>query len=190
MEQGAVKDNKLLRLFLSTLYISAFTFGGGFVIVTFMKKKFVDELHWIGEEEMMDYIALAQSSPGAISVNAAILVGWKIGNFPGMMIAVLGTIIPPVVILSVLSFFYNFFASNAYIALLFEGMQAGVAAVILNVVLDLSLGAVKVHRLFYWISMICAFLASFFFRINAVYIILAMLFLSILLTICKGVRFQ
>lgn len=109
MEQGAVKDNKLLRLFLSTLYISAFTFGGGFVIVTFMKKKFVDELHWIGEEEMMDYIALAQSSPGAISVNAAILVGWKIGNFPGMMIAVLGTIIPPVVILSVLSFFYNFF---------------------------------------------------------------------------------
>lgn len=105
MEQGAVKDNKLLRLFLSTLYISAFTFGGGFVIVTFMKKKFVDELHWIGEEEMMDYIALAQSSPGAISVNAAILVGWKIGNFPGMLIAVLGTIIPPVVILSVLSFF-------------------------------------------------------------------------------------
>ena len=54
----------LWQLFLSTLYISAFTFGGGFVIVTFMKKKFVDELHWIDEDEMLDLTAIAQSSPG------------------------------------------------------------------------------------------------------------------------------
>lgn len=55
---------RLRKLFLSTLYISSFTFGGGFVIVTFMKKKFVDELHWIDEQEMLDMTALAQSSPG------------------------------------------------------------------------------------------------------------------------------
>ena len=71
---------KLIRLFLNAMYISAFTFGGGFVIVTLMKKKFVDELHWITEEEMIDFTALAQSSPGAIAVNASILVGWRIGN--------------------------------------------------------------------------------------------------------------
>lgn len=58
------KGKNLLKLFLSTLYISAFTFGGGFVIITFMKKKFVDELHWIEEDEMLDLAALAQSSPG------------------------------------------------------------------------------------------------------------------------------
>ena len=57
----------LWQLFLSTLYISAFTFGGGFVIVTFMKKKFVDELHWIDEDEMLDLTAIAQSSPGSIA---------------------------------------------------------------------------------------------------------------------------
>ena len=68
----------LWQLFLSTLYISAFTFGGGFVIVTFMKKKFVDELHWIDEDEMLDLTAIAQSSPGSIAVNAAILVGWRV----------------------------------------------------------------------------------------------------------------
>ena len=68
------RGRKLLRRFLSTLYISSFTFGGGFVIVTFMKKKFVDELHWIDEQEMLDMTAIAQSSPGAIAVNAAILV--------------------------------------------------------------------------------------------------------------------
>ena len=59
------KPHKLWVLFLTTLYISAFTFGGGFVIVTFMKHKFVDELHWINEQEMLDFTALAQSCPGA-----------------------------------------------------------------------------------------------------------------------------
>ena len=77
-------DTKTLwKLFLSTLYISTFTFGGGFVIVTFMKQKFVDELHWLEEDEMLDFAALAQSSPGAIAVNAAILVGWRFSRaFP------------------------------------------------------------------------------------------------------------
>ena len=83
---------RLWKLFLSTLYISSFTFGGGFVIVTFMKKKFVDELHWIDEQEMLDMTALAQSSPGAIAVNAAILVGWQVEGLIGMIVAVLGTI--------------------------------------------------------------------------------------------------
>ena len=90
---------RLWKLFLSTLYISSFTFGGGFVIVTFMKKKFVDELHWIDEQEMLDMTALAQSSPGAIAVNAAILVGWQVEGLIGMIVAVLGTIIPPMAIL-------------------------------------------------------------------------------------------
>ena len=124
------RGRKLLRLFLSTLYISSFTFGGGFVIVTFMKKKFVDELHWIDEQEMLDMTAIAQSSPGAIAVNAAILVGWRVAGFIGMLVAVLGTVIPPMVILSVISLFYSAFASNEYVALVLKGMQAGVAAVL------------------------------------------------------------
>ena len=80
---------KLKTLFLSTLYISAFTFGGGFVIVGFMRRKFVHDLHWIDEEEMLDFAALAQSCPGAVAVNAAILIGWKICGFAGMLTAVL-----------------------------------------------------------------------------------------------------
>ena len=100
------KPHKLWVLFLTTLYISAFTFGGGFVIVTFMKHKFVDELHWIDEQEMLDFTALAQSCPGAIAVNAAILVGWNVYGFAGMIVATLGTILPPMIILSVVSFFY------------------------------------------------------------------------------------
>ena len=64
-----------LKLFSSTFYLSAFTFGGGFVIIPLMKKQFVDKYKWIEEEEMIDLIAIAQASPGAVAVNAAILVG-------------------------------------------------------------------------------------------------------------------
>ena len=110
MERSGGK--RLMKLFFGMLYISAFTFGGGFVIVTFMKRKFVDELGWIDEQEMLDMTALAQSSPGAIAVNAAILVGWKVEGFIGMAVSVLGTVIPPMVILSVISLFYRLFADN------------------------------------------------------------------------------
>ena len=162
---------RLWKLFLSTLYISSFTFGGGFVIVTFMKKKFVDELHWIDEQEMLDMTALAQSSPGAIAVNAAILVGWQVEGLIGMIVAVLGTIIPPMVILSVISVFYNAFATNRYIALLLKGMQAGVAAVILDVVFDLGGKVLKTRSWVYIVLMVAAFVANTVFDVNVVVVI-------------------
>ena len=167
------KRKLLLQLFMSTLYIRAFTFGGGFVIITFMKKKFVDEYHWLGEEEMLDLAALAQSSPGAIAVNAAILVGWRMGGFAGMLTAVLGTIIPPVTLLSVISFFYAAFAANLYVALFLKGMQAGVAAVILDVVCSLGAGVLKKRSWVHIAVMAAAFLATFVWNVNVIFIILA-----------------
>lgn len=163
----------LWRLFTSMLYISAFTFGGGFVIITFMKKKFVDQYHWIDEQEMLDYTALSQSSPGAIAVNAAILVGWRTGGLLGMIAAVLGTVIPPVAILSIISFFYAAFATNPYVALVLRGMQAGVAAVILDVVCNLGHKILKEKSALNICIMLAAFAATFFFDVNVIYIILA-----------------
>lgn len=167
------KSKTLLKLFLSTLYISSFTFGGGFVIITFMKRKFVDELHWIDEQEMLDLTALAQSSPGAIAVNAAILVGWRVAGFAGMIVATIGTILPPMIILSVISFFYAAFASNKYVALVLKGMQAGVVAVIMDVVCSLGSKVIKERSFLHIAVMIAAFAATFFFEINVIYIILA-----------------
>lgn len=172
-QQPMTRAARLRALFFSTLYISAFTFGGGFVIVTFMKRKFVDELHWIDEQEMLDMAALAQSSPGAIAVNAAILVGWNVEGLLGMVVAVTGTIIPPMVILSVISFFYAAFAANAYVALVLKGMQAGVAAVILDVVCGLGGNVLKTKSVVYIALMVLAFVASFFFDVNVILIILA-----------------
>jgi len=168
------QNKKILRqLFISTFYISAFTFGGGFVIITFMKSTFVDKLHWIDEKEMLDITALAQSAPGAIAVNAAILVGWKAAGFFGMIIAVLGTILPPMIILSVISIFYSAFASNMYVALVLKGMQAGVAAVIFNVVCGLGKNVLNSKSVLSDTIMVLAFIATYFLKVNVIYIILA-----------------
>ena len=170
---GAGRRRTLAQLFFATLYISACTFGGGFVIVTFMKRRFVDRLHWIDEQEMLDLTALAQSSPGAIAVNAAILVGWRVAGFAGMLVATLGTILPPMLILSAVSLFYHAFAANRYVALALKGMQAGVAAVILDVVCNLGGPILRQRSPLSLAVMAAAFVASFFFNVNVVFIILA-----------------
>lgn len=114
--------------------------------------------------EMLDLTALAQSSPGAIAVNAAILVGWRVAGLMGMLIAVLGTILPPMLILSVISLCYQAFASNLYVALILKGMQAGVAAVILDVVCGLGSNVIKQKRPILLVIMAVAFLANMVWR--------------------------
>ena len=170
-----MKKNKsrLLTLFLNTLYISTFTFGGGFVIISLMKKKFVDRLHWISEEEMLDMASIAQSSPGAIAVNAAILVGRKINGFIGMIVAVLGTIIPPIAIITAISFFYEAFADNRYVAIVLRGMQLGAAAVIFDVIYTLAKNVLKKKDAVYISVMLIAFIAAFFLNVNVIIIIAA-----------------
>lgn len=165
--------NKVLRkLFFSTLYLSAFTFGGGYVIVTLLKKKFVDELHWIDEEEMLDLVAIAQSSPGAIAVNGAIVVGYKLAGLLGVLVSVLGAILPPFFILTTLSFFYGMFRENHIIQSMLKGMNAGVAAVIISVVWDMAAGIIASRDLLLIVIMLLAFVANYIFGINVVLIIL------------------
>ena len=177
------KWKTLWKLFSSTFYISACTFGGGFVIITFLKRKFVDELHWIAEQEMLDLTALAQSSPGAIAVNAAILIGWRVAGLSGMLTAVLGTILPPILIITVISAFYAAFAANRYIALALKGMQAGVAAVILDVVCNLGSKVLKGRSPAHIFVMAAAFITTFFFKVNVIFIILFAATLGILLAL-------
>ena len=134
-------DSKLTilrKLFISTLTLSAFTFGGGYVIITLMRKTFVEDLGWIEKDEMLDLVAIAQSAPGAIAVNGAIVIGYKLAGLLGVFTAVIATIIPPFSIITLISFFYDAFKSNIWISLLLEGMQAGIAAVIVAVVIQMG----------------------------------------------------
>ena len=166
------KKKVLWKIFISTLYLSAFTFGGGYVIVTLMKKKFVDEYHWIEEDEMLDLVAIAQSSPGAIAVNGAIVVGFKLAGLPGTLVAILGTIIPPFVIISVISVFYEAFRDSFLVSRMLHGMQAGVGAVIASVVYSMGSGIVHSKNIVSVLIMLAAFIASCVFGVNVIYIIL------------------
>lgn len=162
-----------LRLFLSTFQLSACTFGGGFVIIPLMRRKFVEKLHWLEEEEMMDLTAIAQSSPGAIAVNASILIGYRVAGVPGALVTVLGTILPPLVIISVISLFYAAFRDNAVVDLVMKGMLAGVAAVIADVTVTLAQGVAKTRRRLPLVILAAAFIAVQFFGVSVIPILLA-----------------
>ena len=122
----------LWTLFKSMFVLSSCTFGGGFVIVSLMKKKFVEELQWLDEDEMLDVTAITQSAPGPLPVNASVIIGYRMAGILGSLSAVFGTILPPMIVLSIISLFYNQFRTNKYIAVALQVMRAGVAAVYLT----------------------------------------------------------
>lgn len=184
-EEMENKGKRLWKIFISTLYLSAFTFGGGYVIVTLMKKKFVDELGWIDENEMLDLVAIAQSAPGAIAVNGAIVVGYKLEGLIGALTAIVGTIIPPFAIISVISFFYAAFSSNIIVKTILDGMQSGVAAVIAAVVWDMGSGIVRGKNKMSLTIMAAAFLATAVFNVNVVYVVLICIALGVLRTVVR-----
>lgn len=178
----------LRKLFVSALYLSAFTFGGGYVIVTLMKKKFADEYHWIGEEEMLDLVAIAQSAPGAVAVNGAVAVGYKLAGIAGAITAIAATVIPPFVIISLISICYDAFRSSQAVSWMLEGMQAGVGAVIAAVVYEMARGIVHGRN---WISigiMAASFLAACVFGTPVTVIVLVCIAVGIARTFLEKRR--
>lgn len=163
---------RLWRLFYTMLTISAFTFGGGFVIVSLMKRRLVEDLHWLEEDEMLDMTALAQTCPGAIAVNASILVGRRVAGIPGLIVAVAGTLVPPILILSGISMIYEAFAANEWVRAAMTGMQAGVAAVVTDVVLSLGGNVVKKRDAIHIALMVVAFVCGCLLKVNVLWIIL------------------
>ena len=158
-------------LLKSTFILSAFTVGGGYVIVPLMQKKFVEELGWIDTEEMLDLVALGQSMPGALAVNTSILVGYRIAGLSGAFTTVLGTVSPPLIIISVVSYFYMQFRDNPVVESAMLGMQIGVVAVILNVVFNMAKDVLGTKDIINLLILIGAFVAGFVFNLNVVLII-------------------
>lgn len=173
-------DWKLLRqLFSTTFMLSACTFGGGFVIVSLMKKKVVDERQWLEEEEMLDVTAIAQSSPGPIPVNASVILGYRLHGILGSLTAVIGTILPPMILLSLIAVFYDQFRQNVAIATALTIMRAGVAAVICDVVINLGKNVVSAKKPLYIALMIITFIMGYFLKLSAMIIIVSCLLVGI-----------
>lgn len=169
----------LWQLFKSTFVLSAFTFGGGFVIVSLMKKKFVEELGWLDESEMLDITAIAQSSPGPIPINASVILGYRMQGILGSIVAVVGTSIPPIAIISVISSFYVKFRESQIIGTALMVMRAGVAAVICDVVINLATNVIKTGQFLYIALMIIAFIMTYVLGISAITVILLCILVGI-----------
>ena len=184
MKKREKNDWKLLgQLFLTMFTLSACTFGGGFVIVSLMKKKVVEERHWLEEDEMLDVTAIAQSSPGPIPVNASVILGYRLHGILGSLTAVAGTILPPMLLLSLIAVFYDQFRANRIINIALTVMRAGVAAVICDVVINLAKNVIGTKKILYIALMILTFIMGYFLKVSAMVIILFCLAVGILCVI-------
>ncbi|MBP1924401.1 chromate transporter [Sedimentibacter acidaminivorans] len=159
------------KLFITTFSLSAFTIGGGYVIVPLMRQKFVEELKWIEEEEMLNIVAISQSAPGPIAVNTSIMTGYRLAGVLGAFVSILGTALPPLIIITVVSKFYDAIKNNSSVNAVLLGMRAGVAAVIINVIIKMVGDILKKKNLTSIIIMVLSFLAAVVFNINAALII-------------------
>ena len=158
-----------------------FTIGGGYAIVPMLKRRFTDDLRWIDGDEMLDLISLAQSSPGPIAVSASVLIGYRMAGFTGALITVFATILPPLLFISVVSVFYDAFRKSETIAAVMTAMQIGSAATIVGVVISMSFEIIKKKDILPIAVMAGAFVASSFFHISAIVVILVCCSLGILL---------
>ena len=193
-ERGIMSNKKkvdfalLKKLFWTVFTLSACTFGGGFVIVSLMKKKVVEEHQWLEEDEMLDITAIAQSSPGPIPVNASVILGYRLHGILGSFVAVFGTILPPMILLSIIAIFYDQFRSNRIISIALTVMRAGVAAVIFDVVINLAKNILHTKRALYIVLMVITFIMGYFLKVSAMIIILCCLvtgFICVILEIRK-----
>lgn len=177
---------KYIWLLAANLFISAFTFGGGYVVVPMVRRFFVVKKQYFTEEELINMAAVAQSTPGAIAVNLSALAGYKVAGMAGAVISCCAAVIPPLVILTFISAFYRLFVSNAMIAAILKGMEAGVAALMVDLITDMCSFVLKKKSLFLSALIPLSFIANFVLGINVALILLFCCFLCILKVFCKG----
>lgn len=171
---------KILKLFTSSFYLSAFTFGGGYVILSLMENMYVKKYKWLTKEEMLDMTAIAQSAPGAVAVNASITVGYKIAGVLGAAVSCIGTILPPLILLSLISFFYDWFIKNYYIAVVLKGMQAGVCALIFSVVYDMIKEVAGDFNPLIIAILLISFISIFWFDISIINVMLLVILIGVI----------
>lgn len=131
-----IKEKLLIWLKLTLLFlkIGAFTFGGGYAMISLLEKEIVDKRKWLSSDEMLEIIAVAEATPGAIALNSATFVGAKVGGFVGALLASVATLLPAFVIILIISTVLDKFSENQYVKWAFLGIRACVCALILNAV--------------------------------------------------------
>ncbi|MDO4268396.1 MAG: chromate transporter [Eubacteriales bacterium] len=154
------------------LFISAFTFGGGYVVVPMVRRFFVWKKRFFTEDDLMNMAAVAQSTPGAIAINLSALAGYRVAGLAGLVISCIAAVTPPLVILGAVSAFYSAFISNTVAAAVLKGMEAGVAAIMVDLIIDMCAMILKERSAFLSLMIPAAFAANFILHINVALILI------------------
>ena len=123
---------RLGQLFLTFLKIGAFTFGGGYAMIPLVQRETVEKYGWITDDDLLDIVAIAESTPGPIAVNSATFVGYRVGGTAGALLASLGVILPSFTVILLVSFLLRRFGELRAVRYAFFGIRAGVLALILH----------------------------------------------------------
>lgn len=159
-----------LKMFKSFLKIGAFTFGGGYAMIPLIQKEVVENKKWLNEEEFMDALIVAQSLPGVLAVNTSTFIGFKVNGLKGALSALLGTILPSILIILGIAMFFIGFRHNYYVNLAFKGITAAVPMLVLTGVISLFKPLKKTMS--NYIVIIMAVIALTFFNIHPVIVII------------------
>lgn len=169
------RKDTIIKLFVVFFKIGLFTFGGGYAMLPLMHREAVDKYNWIDDNEMLDILAIAESTPGAVAINTATFVGYKMAGLWGSFFATFGVCLPSFIIISLISFFYTQFRSNEWVSYAFRGINAAVGCIVLNNVIKLAKKLFKkdsVNIVFSVAVIMVAFILVAAVRISAVYVII------------------
>ncbi|HHX52071.1 MAG TPA: chromate transporter [Erysipelothrix sp.] len=168
------KEISYSDLFFTFLKINAITFGGGYTIVPVIRDEFIHKKKLIDEEEMLNIVTLAQSGPGAMAISTSLLTGYRVKGFKGAITSLVASVLPPLVIITIVFFFYDAFKTNFWVKSALEGMAGVISAVLFITVFQMAKQALKDHKIFSSLLMIGAFTSSYFFQIHTVLIIITL----------------
>lgn len=168
----------LLEMFFTFFKIGAFTFGGGFAMIPIIQEEVVNKKQWIREEEFMDTISVAQSSPGPIAVNASIFVGYRIKGFIGALVSTIGTVLPSFITILIIARFFSYFKDNTIFERIFMGIRPAVVALIFSALYRL---VYKSYLGYTALGLaLLALLILVFLKISPIYMVLAGIIISII----------
>jgi chromate transporter len=167
----------LYLLFIKFFKIGAFTFGGGYAMISLIHNEVVDKMKWLSDDEMMRLSVIAESTPGVLAINTATFTGYKIAGFWGSAAATLGVTVPSVIVICVISLFFDAFKSLKYVAYAFNGIRAGVILLIIDAARKLNKKNKK--DMFYFVIVALTIAAKLFTGIDVIYILIAAAVLGI-----------
>ena len=182
-----VKLNKakdLLTLFLTFFKIGAFTFGGGYAMIPLIQKEAVEKHKWISDEDILDIIAIAESTPGPIAINSATFVGYRVAGVLGSAAATFGTVLPSILIISVIAAVLNEFYHITAVKYAFFGIRAGVLALIFKSLYTMYRKCPK--NIASYIIMACAFLMVTFTNINILFVLIGCALFGLIYSLKAG----